>query len=86
MNLVIKENTTKEIALNPLLNLKDLIDSFINSQDVKLNSKKLYRRTLKQFFKWIDSSNILLSEVKRTHILDYKTYLLNYLITTVLEM
>jgi len=77
MNLVIKENTTKEIALNPLLNLKDLIDSFINSQDVKLNSKKLYRRTLKQFFKWIDSSNILLSEVKRTHILDYKTYLLN---------
>jgi len=77
MNLVIKENTTKEIALNPLLNLKDLIDSFINSQDVKLNSKKLYRRTLKQFFKWIDSSNYLLSEVKRTHILDYKTYLLN---------
>ena len=77
MNLVKKEITTEEIVLKPLLNLKDLIDSFINSQDVKLNSKKLYRRTLKQFFKWIDSSNILLSEVKRTHILDYKTYLLN---------
>jgi len=77
MNLVIKENTTKEIALNPLLNLKDLIDSFINSQDVKLNSKKLYRRTLKQFFKWIDSSNYLLSDVTRPHILEYKNHLLN---------
>jgi integrase/recombinase XerD len=77
MNLVIKKPTTEEITVNPLLNLKDLIDSFIDSQDVKLNSKQLYRRTLKQFFRWIDSSNYLLSEVKRTHILDYKTYLLN---------
>ena len=30
--------------------INDLVDSFINSQDVKQSSKLLYRRTLKQYF------------------------------------
>ena len=75
MNLVNKEVTT-DIILNPLSNLESIVDSFINSQDVRENSKKLYRRTLKQFFNWIEITNYSLKEISRPHILEYKRHLL----------
>ena len=75
MNLVNKEVTT-DIILNPLSNLENIVDSFINSQDVMENSKKLYRRTLKQFFNWIEITNYSLKEISRPHILEYKRHLL----------
>jgi len=56
--------------------LEELVDSFINSQDVKLSSKLLYRRTLKQYFNWVDKKGYLLSEIARPHILEYKDELL----------
>ena len=34
-------------TVNPL-RIEELVDSFINDQDVKQTSKDLYRRTLKQ--------------------------------------
>lgn len=60
-----------------VLKLEEIIDNFINSQDVKESSKKLYRRTLKQFFNWIDSKGYLLSEIARAELLEYKNDLLN---------
>ena len=59
------------------LPIQSLVDSFIQAQDVKLTSKDLYRRTLKQFFNWIDTSNYLLSEIARPQLLEYKDSLLN---------
>ena len=43
--------------------IEELVDSFINSQDVKTSSKLLYRRTLKQYFNWVDGKGYLLSEI-----------------------
>ncbi len=57
--------------------INDLVDSFINSQDVKQSSKLLYRRTLKQYFNWVDKKNYLLSEIARPQLLEYKEELLN---------
>ena len=54
-----------------------LIDSFINSQDIKPNSRLLYRRTLKQYFTWIIVKGYNLSEISRAQIIEYKEYLLN---------
>jgi integrase/recombinase XerC/integrase/recombinase XerD len=58
------------------LRIEELVDTFINSQDVKLSSKLLYRRTLKQYFSWVDSKSYLLSEIARPQLLEYKTELL----------
>lgn len=55
----------------------ELVDRFIEAQDVKQSSKLLYRRTLKQYFNWVESKNYLLSEIARPHILEYKEELLN---------
>lgn len=55
----------------------DIINSFINDQDVKQSSKNLYRRTLKQYFIWIDSKDYQLSHVARPQILEYKENLLD---------
>jgi len=68
---------SQEVALTPTLNIETLVDAFINSQDVKLSSKNLYRRTLKQYFNWVNTTNYLLSEIARPQLLEYKDYLLS---------
>jgi integrase/recombinase XerC/integrase/recombinase XerD len=70
-------NSFQDITLIPTLNIESLVDAFINSQDVKLSSKNLYRRTLKQYFNWIDTTNYLLNEISRPQLLEYKEYLLS---------
>jgi len=57
--------------------IDELVDSFIASQDVKTSSKLLYRRTLKQFFNWVEIKGYLLSEIARPQLLDYKDELLS---------
>jgi len=69
--------SSQDITLIPTLNIETLVDAFINSQDVKLSSKNLYRRTLKQYFNWVDTTNYLLNEIARPQLLEYKDYLLN---------
>ena len=56
--------------------IEDLVDSFINSQDVKQSSKLLYRRTLKQFFNWVTKKSYSLSVIARPELLEYKEELL----------
>lgn len=74
MDLVIRP--AQEIEIIQPLKIESLVDSFIQAQDVKLSSKELYRRTLKQYFNWIDNKNYLLSEIARPQLLEYKDELL----------
>ena len=74
MNIAVVEAQT--LATVTPLRIEELVDSFINSQDVKLSSKNLYRRTLKQYFTWIDKKGYLLSEIARPQLLEYKENLL----------
>ena len=69
--------TAQNVATVTPLRIEELVDSFINDQDVKQTSKALYRRTLKQYFKWIDEKGYLLSEIARTQLLEYKEDLLS---------
>lgn len=55
---------------------KQLIREFIDSQDVKYNSKRLYERTLRQYFNWIQAKSISLSNVSRLQIVEFKEDLL----------
>lgn len=54
----------------------ELTDSFILSQDVKESSKRIYRRTLKQFFNWIKEHRLKLEALIRADIIKYKEDLL----------
>jgi len=75
MNIV--KQSAQDVNIYLPQRIEDLVESFIASQDVKFNSKALYKRTLKQFFNWVESKSYLLSEIARPQILEYKTELLN---------
>jgi integrase/recombinase XerC/integrase/recombinase XerD len=75
MEIAIKQ--AQDVATVSPQRIEELVDSFINSQDVKLSSKLLYRRTLKQYFNWVDKKGYLLSEIARPQLLEYKDELLS---------
>ena len=77
MLLVQAPDTTKAIATVSPLRIEELVNLFIASQDVKQSSKLLYRRTLKQYFSWIETKGYLLSEIARPEIIEYKEELLS---------
>lgn len=45
---------------------------FVSQQDVKESSRKLYSRTLKLFFNWVESNGKKIADLTRTEILEYK--------------
>ena len=54
---------------------RDLIDSFLPSQDVSESSRRLYKRTLTQYFVWVERESKNLSSLTRKDVLEYKDYL-----------
>ena len=72
--LVILENN--QLTTVEPKRIDSLVDSFIFSLDVKQSSKLLYRRTLKQYFSWVDKKGYLLSEIARPQLIEYKEELL----------
>lgn len=75
MNIVVKK--AQDVTILNAQRIDELVDSFIEAQDVKQSSKLLYRRTLKQYFNWVESKSYLLSEIARPQLLEYKEELLN---------
>ena len=67
-NEVISKADTHRIA--------DLMEEFLASQDVKQSSRDLYRRTLRQYFAWIDRNGFQLANISRVIIIAYKEDLL----------
>ena len=75
MDIVVKQ--AQDVATVSPQRIEELVDRFIASQDVKESSKLLYRRTLKQYFNWVESKSYLLSDIARPQLLEYKEELLN---------
>jgi len=75
MELLVRQ--PQEIASASSQRVDELVDSFIQAQDVKESSKLLYRRTLKQYFNWVNTKSYLLSEIARPQLLEYKEDLLS---------
>jgi len=72
----LKPIEVNETGLIPLPSYSLLIDTFVSSQDVKPNSKALYKRTVKQFFNWLIVNGLELKTLSRIEIIKYKEYLL----------
>lgn len=58
------------------LKVENLIDAFIADQDTKQSSKRLYKRTLKQYFNYVEKTSLQLNSITRANILNYKDSLL----------
>lgn len=58
------------------VSLTDLVESFVQSKDVKQNSRDLYRRTLRQYLTWVQSKGYNLANIARPQIIEYKEDLL----------
>jgi integrase/recombinase XerD len=58
------------------VSLTDLVESFIQSKDIKGNSRDLYRRTLRQYLTWVESKGYRLADITRPQIIEYKEDLL----------
>ncbi len=72
----LKPIEVNETGLVPLPSYDVLIDTFVNSQDVRLNSRALYKRTVKLFFNWLIVNGLELKTLTRVEIIKYKEYLL----------
>ena len=75
MDIVVRQ--AQDVATVTPQRIEELVDSFIASQDVKESSKLLYRRTLKQYFNWVEDKGYLLSDIARPQIIEYKEDLLS---------
>ncbi len=71
--------TRTEIQRGSNNDIQSLTEAFLNDQDVRESSRKLYGRTLKQFFRWVARENKSLSNLTRVDILQYSEYLENTL-------
>lgn len=71
-NIITIQPDEVEIIPSKVSNWRDLLDYFVTTQDVKESSRKLYSRTLKLFFEWVEEKGKVISALTRTDILEYK--------------
>ncbi len=69
----------KEVTQTFKEDIQNLLEAFLSGLDVKESSRKLYGRTLKQFFTWIEHTGRNLSELTKADATEYKAYLENEL-------
>lgn len=65
----------KEVRVGNTNNWRGLVATFIASQDVRESSRKLYTRTLSQYFVWMEEAKKDLITLTRKDVLEYKDYL-----------
>lgn len=65
----------KEVRVGNTNSWRGLVATFIASQDVRESSRKLYTRTLSQYFVWMEQEKKSLNLLKREDVLEYKDYL-----------
>lgn len=65
----------KAVRVGTTTDWRGLVATFVSSQDVKESSRNLYKRTLSQFFLWVETSGRTLVNMSRIDILAYKDHL-----------
>lgn len=70
--------TREEVSVRSLssMSLDEVVEIFLASQDVKPSSRALYKRTLRQYFSWMESRGYALKDATRVELLEYKAALL----------
>ena len=66
-----------KVARIPSGETQSLREAFLRGLDVKESSRRLYGRTLRQFFAWVDLEGKQLPELTKADIAEYKSHLEN---------
>ena len=64
-------------VVNHNVSIVEAVEAFLSECDIRVNSKNVYRRGLQYFFKWVESTGRVISELSRADILRFKDSLLN---------
>ena len=67
---------TTTTALTSPDRLREITEAFINDQDVKANSKAVYKNNLGQFFSWVQGKGYSIDGLSRPNVIEYKAELL----------
>ncbi len=68
--------TTSTAPVTTRHRITELIDAFINEQDVKPATRQAYKQNITLYMRWIDNKGYDLAEIRRTQIIEYKEYLI----------
>lgn len=63
-------------VVNHNVSIVEAVEAFLSECDIRANSKNVYRRGLQYFFKWVESTGRVISELTRADILAFKETLL----------
>ena len=74
------EGIVKVEGYSPIVNqsasIVEAVEAFLSECDIRANSKSVYRRGLLYFFRWVESTGRVISELTRADILAFKEILL----------
>lgn len=76
MEGVIKVGTTAPVV-NQSVSITDAVEVFLGECDVRESSRNVYRRGLLYFFKWVEKTGRVISELTRADIIIFKESLLS---------
>ena len=62
---------------NKSISIVKAVEAFLSECDIRANSKNVYRRGLLNFFKWVEQTGRVISELTRADILAFKETLLH---------
>lgn len=54
---------------------KEVVNYYLSQEDVKQSSKKLYARTLRLFFQWVEAESKNIASLRKSDIVEYKQHL-----------
>lgn len=63
-------------VVNHNVSIVEAVEAFLSECDIRVNSKNVYRRGLHYFFKWVEQTGRVISELTRADILAFKETLL----------
>ena len=63
-------------VVNKNVSIVEAVEAFLSECDIRANSKNVYRRGLLNFFKWVEQTGRVISELTRADILAFKETLL----------
>lgn len=63
-------------VVNQSVSIIEAVETFLSECDIRANSKNVYRRGLLYFFRWVESTGRVISELTRADILAFKEILL----------
>ena len=72
MESIIKVSSITPIAYGQELSINRAIETFLAECDIRASSKSAYRRWLRYFFKWVESTGRQISELTRADIICFK--------------